>query len=114
MMQDIWIAPLLKEGKDNFDNPVNEYGEPYKISGVKLNSLNGSVEFYEFGEKIKHMAKALLPMYAYHGVINEKDKAYLYGTNPNDEEIYGSKANYRIDTVRPQGVKLLVYFERIK
>ena len=53
-------------------------------------------------------------MYAYHGVINEKDKAYLYGINPDNEKVYGSKANYRIDTVRPQGVKLLVYFERIK
>ena len=43
-----------------------------------------------------------------------KKTKLIYTVNPNDEEIYGSKADYRIDTVRPQGVKLLVYFERIK
>ena len=38
---------------------------------------------------------------------------YLDGATPNNEEVVGSNANYRVYSIKPQNVALLVYFEKI-
>lgn len=45
--------------------------------------------------------------------IKEKDLAYLDGTNPENEQVYGDNANYRVDSVRYQNKKIAIYFEKL-
>lgn len=45
--------------------------------------------------------------------IKENDLAYLDGTTPENEGIYGDNANYRVDSVRYQNKKVAIYFEKL-
>ena len=45
--------------------------------------------------------------------IKEKDLAYLDGNTPTEEQNYGEKANYRVDSVRYQNKKIAIYFEKL-
>lgn len=45
--------------------------------------------------------------------IKENDLAYLDGAKPDNEQTYGDKANYRIDSVRTQNKKIAIYFEKL-
>jgi hypothetical protein len=45
--------------------------------------------------------------------IKENDLAYLDGATPENEEIYGDNANYRVDSVRYQNKKVAIYFEKL-
>lgn len=46
-------------------------------------------------------------------IIKENDLAYLDGATPENEQVYGDNANYRIDSVRNQNKKIAIYFEKL-
>lgn len=46
-------------------------------------------------------------------IIKENDLAYLDGANPENEQVYGDNANYRVDSVRYQNKKIAIYFEKL-
>lgn len=108
---EIWIAPLIDTKKDSHNNTIFVYGKPFQIEGTTLNTLSGSYDIALYGDKINRVCKCMPDMRSYFGKIKEGDKAYLYGKTPQDEKINGLNANYKVISVRPQNIKMQVYFE---
>lgn len=111
MKKKIWIASFVKNERDEEGNLISVFKTPFYLHG-SLNSLSGETEMQVYGEKINRMCKTVLP-YRYINDIKEKDVAYLYGVTPDEEILPGDNANYRVTTVRPQNIKVIVYFEKL-
>ena len=109
--RDIHIANYLTENDDDSGNTIKVYDEPFGLK-CTLNSLSGDTEFQMFGDRIQNMVKTILD-YNWMKKIHEKDAAYLYGATPKGEVIHGENANYRVVSVRPQNLKIIVYFEKL-
>ena len=112
IIKKIWIAPFMKKDTDGDNNIIYKYDKPYCFE-TNLNTLSGSVEMQVYGERFKNIVKCMLNMEEWFDKIHEEDRAYLYGRNPNAENVNGDCANYRVDRVLPQNVKMIVYFERL-
>lgn len=108
----IWVAPLLDSEKDSRGNTINVYDKPFQLNAM-LNTTSGSYEIELYGERAKRICKAMLNVKEYLGKIKEGDKAYLYGVTPKGESKHGVNANYKVISVRPQNVKMVVLFEQL-
>lgn len=111
MIKKIWIAPYIKTKKDLSGNKVDVFGEPFEIQ-TSINTLSGSTDMEMFGDRVKRMCKAM-PNYNMIDKIHEKDVAYLFGATPEGEVVNGENANYRVDSILPQNVKVKIYFEKM-
>lgn len=109
-----YIASLIKTEEDDNGNEVNYYSRP-KFYEFNIQPANGSTDIALYGEKISKMYKTNISLYEYNKKFKEGDVAYLEGARPEKEVegTYGSKANYKIVSVRPQNTVILIYFERI-
>lgn len=109
-----YIASLIKTEEDEKGNEINYYSEP-KLYNFNIQPANGSTDIALYGERITKMYKTIISFSEYSGVFKEGDKAYLEGLNPENEteNTYGSGANYKIVSVRPQNVKIQIYFEKL-
>ena len=56
--------------------------------------------------------KAVIPI-SYKNKFKEFDKVYLDGATPNGELKFGDNANYRIYSIQPQNVAIMIYFLKI-
>lgn len=108
----IYLASFIREDTDENGDPINIYGAPIQFEST-LNSLSGSTDIAVYGDKISRMCKTLLDYDGWIDKIKEKDVVYLYGATPDNEEMNGDNANYKIVAVLPQNLKIQVYFERI-
>lgn len=109
--REIYIASMLSEKPDKFGNIP--YAEPKKLYCC-LNTASSSSDIAMYGERIKRMYKTLLDYDKFNGVFKENDKVYLEGITPDGEEVNGANANYKIESIRPQLKKIVLYFERIE
>lgn len=110
--QKIYLASFIREDTDENDDPINAYDIPIQFEST-LNSLSGSTDIAVYGDKISRMCKTLLDYDEWIDKIKEKDVVYLYGATPDNEEMNGDNANYKVVAVLPQNLKIQVYFERI-
>ena len=109
---DIYIASKLGVTEDDYMNQIEEYDTPVPYC-FNVQPITQSSELAEFGELSRYMKRAVVSKSQYLGVFKEFDKAYLDGITPENETINGENANYRIYSIRPQNVVLMIYFEKI-
>lgn len=109
----LYIASFLKDEYDDEGNQISTYAEPIFIGKENIQPLSGTSEVQEYGTKVSKMQKVLLDYDKYLGKFKENDLAYLDGTTPEGEDVFGDNANYRIDSVRNQNKKIAIYFEKL-
>ena len=107
-----YLASFLREDVDDNGDPINVYDMPIQFES-SLNSLSGSTDIAVYGDKISRMCKTMLDYEQWINSIKEKDVVYLYGATPENEDVNGCNANYKVVAALPQNLKILVYFERI-
>lgn len=92
-------------GKSIFDKPF--------IIKANLKPLDSRSDITIYGDRVNKMHKSVVVRKMYDGKVKENDVAYLEGANPDGEEVYGSKANYRVEAVRKYRKSMTIYFEKI-
>ena len=99
---------------DEYGNEIVEYFEPKKflLNYQPVTSDADRANLKPYGVTMEGTVRALMDI-KYLGELNRYDLAYLYDSNPNNEEYDGQYANYRVVTAIPQNMKILVYFERL-
>lgn len=109
-----YIASFKETVADYNGNEINYYYKP-EFHMFNIQPASGSTDIALYGEKVSKMQKTIVSMKEYANVFKEGDKAYLEGTEPinETEDTYGSGANYKIISVRPQNTVILIYFEKI-
>lgn len=111
--KDLYIASFLKDGYDDEGNKIPIYSKAEYIGKENIQPLSGESDVVEYGTKVTKMQKVLLDYDKYLGKFKENDLAYLDESMPDDEQVYGNNANYRIDSVRNQNKKIVIYFEKL-
>ena len=117
VLSDCFIANKKQIITDDYGNEIPEY-ELYSDKPFRLNiqQINQSSDIQTFGEKVNRMKVALIQgdtKIEFLKNVKEFDLAYLDGATPDNEEVVGSNANYRVYSIKPQNVALLVYFEKL-
>lgn len=109
-----YIASLKETKMDKYGNEVNVYEKPNRYE-FNVQPASGSTDVALYGERVSKMYKTIVPFFEFSGVFKEGDKAYLEGATPTleTEGTYGSDANYKIVSVRPQNTVIMLYFEKI-
>ena len=109
-----YIATLDKTTEDDNGNEINYYKKPEHYD-FNIQPASGSSDIALYGEKVSKMYKTVISLVEYNNKFKEGDVAYLEGKKPIDEVegIYGTGANYKIKSVRPQNTVILIYFEKI-
>ncbi len=113
--KDLYIATKNKVILDEYNNQIIEYNKPFYFGKVNYQPMNWrDLQSYmsAFGETSKQIVGLLID-YKDLGKFDEFDLAYLYGATPENEEIYGSNANYIVKSYKPQNTKIMVVFEEI-
>lgn len=112
--KDLYVAKLVKETIDDYGNNIKEYKEPKYYGKFNIQPLSGESDVTEYGSKVSKMQKVLVDYDKYLDKFKEGDVAYLDRVTPEGEELFGDKANYRINSVREQHRKIAIYFEKIE
>ena len=109
-----YIASYKETVEDNEGNEINYYFKP-KFYEFNIQPASGSTDVALYGERVSKMYKTIVPFFEFNGVFKEGDKAYLEDAKPEkeSEQTYGSGANYKIVSVRPQNTAIMMYFEKI-
>lgn len=109
-----YIASYKETVEDNDGNEINYYLKP-KFYEFNIQPASGNTDVALYGERVSKMYKTIVPFFEFNGVFKEGDKAYLENAEPKDEtiETYGSGANYKVVSVRPQNTTIMIYFEKI-
>lgn len=111
--KDLYIASFLKDEYDDEGNKISTYAKPEYIGKENIQPLSGESDVAEYGTRVTKMQKVLLDYDKYLGKFKENDLAYLDGITPKGEQVNGTNANYKIDSVRNQNKKIAIYFEKL-
>lgn len=111
--KDLYIANFLREDEDDYGNSIKVYDKPIFLGKQNIQPLSGTSDIAEYGTRVRQMQKVLLDYNKYLNKFKENDVAYLEVITPEYEKVYGEKANYRIDSVRNQNKKIVIYFEKL-
>lgn len=109
----LYIASLLSEEIDDYNNSITTYGEPLNLGLQNIQPLSGTTDITEYGAKVSKMQKVLLDYDTYLNMFKERDLAYIETTTPDGEKVNGENANYIITSVRNQNKKIAIYFEKL-
>ena len=109
----LYIASLLKEETDDYNNSITTYGEPINLGLQNIQPLSGTTDIAEYGAKVSKMQKVLLDYDTYLNIFKERDLAYIETATPDGEQVNGKNANYMITSVRNQNKKIAIYFEKL-
>lgn len=109
----LYIASFIEDSLDDYGNKITIYDKPEFIGKENIQPLSGSTDIEEYGNKVSKMQKVLLDYDKYLGKFKENDLAYIEEATPEDEEVFGDNANYRVDSVRNQNRKIAIYFEKL-
>lgn len=109
-----WTKPLWHAKRIYDENSLIEtFEEPVKYD-INYQPMNGYTDTLAFGENVKNYQKALVPRHLFQNIFNEGDKVYIDGVEYDDnEQYYGEKANYIVDSVRNQNLMILVILKKI-
>lgn len=112
----IYIARKSDIEYDDYNNQIVTYDTPFYLGKFNYQPIVEGKELYaymrEHGETKGRLIKLFLDA-KYDGMFKEFDLAYLYGANPNNEEIDGENANFKVTVFAPQNTVILVIFEEI-
>jgi len=103
---------LNKYSKVEYEKP-KEYTFNVQPIGGTTNTTSGRTRIADYGQKSMQMQRAVIDYDKYFGEFEVDDLAYLDGQSPKNEEVYGQKANYRIDAVLSQNEAVVLYFEKL-
>ena len=108
----IYIASKTGTSVDDEGNSISVYDTPtlYKFN---YRAVSSQAEMQEFGEDAKIMLRMVIPIKEYLNVFKEFDVAYCYGASPDNEEVNGQNANYRLLPPRNGGSVIIIYMKRI-
>ena len=109
--KDIYIASKIGTSLDSFGNEIVLYDAP-KLYKFNVQPISSNVDLVEFGEKASMIQKAVIPI-RYKHYFKENDLAYLDDVVPENEEVNGINANYKLYPPRNQNKVIILYFERI-
>lgn len=107
-----YIANKTGVKEDDYGNQIGTYSEP-KAYMFNIQPVTAESEIQAFGELAPKMKRALISKRVYLNKFKEFDKVYLDGATPNGELEFGDNANYRIYSIQPQNVAMMVYFLKI-
>lgn len=113
--KDLYIATKKQVTVDDYNNEIVEYNEPFYFGQVNYEPLTGkNLEAYikAYGETNNNIVSCLID-YVDDKKFKQFDLAYLYGANPEGEQVYGDNANYLVRAYKPQNTKIMVLFEEI-
>ena len=113
--KDLYIATKKQVTVDDYNNEIVEYNEPFYFGQVNYEPLTGkNLEAYikAYGETNNNIVSCLID-YGDDKKFKQFDLAYLYGANPEGEQVYGDNANYLVRAYKPQNTKIMVLFEEI-
>ena len=106
-----YIASKEQVIVDDDENEISVYSEPIKYV-FNYQPISSDAEISEFGEKVKVMKKAVIPI-RYKNMFKEFDVAYLDDVTPDGERVYGEKANYRLLPPINGNAVIIIYFEKL-
>lgn len=115
--KDLYIATKDRDNitYDEYNNEIVKYNEPFYFGKVNYQPLTRKdLEAFmkEHGETKNKIISCLID-YTDDGKFKEFDLAYLYGVTPENETVYGSKANFIVRSYKPQNTKIMVIFEEL-
>lgn len=113
--KDLYIATKKEVVVDDYNNEIVTYNKPFFFGRVNYEPLTGkNLEAYikAYGETNNNIVSCLID-YVDDKKFKQFDLAYLYGANPEGEEVYGDNANYIVRAYKPQNTKIMVLFEEI-
>lgn len=111
----IYMATKESVEIDDYNNEIVTYNKPFPLGDLNYQPLQGNdlmAYMSVYGETKNKLVRAFIDSYD-KGIFEEYDLAYLYGVTPEDEEINGENANYRVRTYAEQNTKIMVVFEEI-
>lgn len=111
------IDTLIYIAQKDTSSALDEYGNKKYQKPLKMfccvTPLEGYTDVTAYGEKVTKTYKAYISKRKFNNVFHEGDKVYLDGVTPEGEKTNGSKANYIVDSVRNQHLKICIYFQKI-
>lgn len=107
-----YIAKKLPSTYDDYGNLIPNYDKPVEYY-FNIQPVTSSSEMQAFGELIPRMKVAVISRKLYEGKFDEFDLAYLDGSSPDNEDVIGDNANYRIYSVQSQNAIIRVYFLKV-
>ena len=107
-----YIANKTGVIEDDYGNQIETYSKP-KAYMFNIQPITAESELQAFGELAPKMKRAIISKQMYLNKFKEFDKVYLDGATPDGENELGEKANYRIYSIRPQNVAIMVYFLKL-
>lgn len=113
--KDMYIATKKEAILDDYNNEIVTYNEPFYFGKVNYQPLTGkNLEAFiqAYGETENNIVSCLID-YTDDGKFKAFDLAYLYGATPENEEVNGFNANYKVRAYKPQNTKIMVIFEEI-
>ena len=108
----IWIAKKIGTQENDYGTEIPIYDKPVEYM-MNVQPLSSEADIAEFGENAKQVQRAVIENRKYFGKFKEFDVAYLDGVTPDEEEVNGENANYRLYPPRNQNKVILLYFERL-
>lgn len=109
--QNVYIASKTDSFEDDYGNIIPKYLEPIKYR-MNVMPLTESIDIQAFGENSNAVKVSILDYNLYKDKFKDFDLAYLDGAMPEEDEPYGTNANYTI-MVRPQNNIIKLYFQKI-
>lgn len=111
----VWYCKRLKEEADDgerFEAPVEI---KTALGYFTVMPKSGYYDILEFGEKITQYLTVIAQPYAkWFGVFEIGDLFYCDGKEPTaDEEFYGEKANYTVDSVENGNMLVKLTLKRV-
>lgn len=94
---------------DDYGKPL--YEEPFLFQ-ENLAPVDSESEIKEYGERHYNMFKSVVKKSKWISKINVEDVVYLEGVTPLNEVLYGSRANYRVESIRTYLDTMTIYFEK--
>lgn len=92
---------------------ITTYEEPEQYN-FNIQPISGYSDVTIYGDKTIKTYKTMIDKHRYQNQFHEGDVAYLEGASPEGEGINGYNANYIIDAVREQNLKIAIYFNKLQ
>lgn len=111
--KDIYIAKKIGVKEDKNGNDYAVYDEPQKYH-FNVQPVVSDTELNPYGFSGTQTMRAICSRSKYENIFHEGDVAYIDGVTPDDEKVYGQKANYVIKgNPLNQNLLTIIYFEKI-
>lgn len=119
--KEIWIAKRVKIESDEYGVDIEYFEEPKKYR-INYQPTSGYLDYLQYGEKIRNRYRAFINNTHCNNIqFNVGDRVYLADGEYQECELEKlacsdnelcEKANYVIDTILPQNIKIRIDFRK--